>query len=324
MSEEKVEVNLLETLINEWRKELTNSLNDNLVVSVAYNTQFYKGRLGDKHLLSTKKQQKELKLYMMFSAISPLEQQEILAKIENAKDVIDLFSKYEKSPDNFWYYILSSFFLYQKTIKKRSFSNNYSDTSVPKYTYSKDPQLQCLTYIVIHLKKNHDGFDREVIKDWLQGYSQNEKNTDWINNTDKDQIEWAHKYIDKYILQNNRDAIVENILLASNHPEPIDLRFRYSYICMIINHFSLHLDTFEFKLFIKDMKSAYSSKKYRDKNDGKKSKSFKISVKSIRRFSELAKQTQLNHNDLLELLIERADRKHISLEPQSQLLDIKS
>jgi len=60
------------------------------------------------------------------------------------------------------------------------------------------------------------------------------------------------------------------------------------------------------KLILKEMKAAWSQKKHRDKNNGKRACNFQLTEESINLLNKISKQNRRKKNEMLEILIEKA------------------
>lgn len=69
---------------------------------------------------------------------------------------------------------------------------------------------------------------------------------------------------------------------------------------------SYDVNTSDSELFFRDMKSAWSQKKYRDSNNGKKACSFQLDERDINLLDKLCRLHRRNKNEMIEILIEDA------------------
>lgn len=123
---------------------------------------------------------------------------------------------------------------------------------------------------------------------WIE----NNENFNWIDNNDAMVSKWAIDYLKAY---SKKNALTINDLnyISFEHP---------------FNELALLFDTWSIgssdkKLFFIAMKKAYSQKKHRDKQVGKKQCSFNLSENTVNQLSEIAKIKGLPKNHILEHLI---------------------
>lgn len=316
---------LIKTLIDtedlEIDRESINSLlKDKLFVCVTYNTIFREGILGNKFVLSPNKQLKELYKLLKKEDIEPIKLREILIKLDNVKDIIDMLDRYDGDSIHLWNFICANFFVYYtKQRNSRTFKSNMYNSSIEPCSYSSVPKLQCFTFISMNLSSSIINISRDEISQFLQSYEKLKKHTDWLNKKDEEQVDWAFQYIQNFY-EPGRPDHKARIEQACNLPSPTTSKIKYIYTHLFITTYSSYSSNAEFILFLRDIKGAYSSKKYREKNDGKVSKNFKISKKHARQFAQLAQSAQLTHSQFLELMIERVANNEVNLKPRSPLL----
>lgn len=139
-------------------------------------------------------------------------------------------------------------------------------------------------------KENKIEFINQLKKLWTCKIIKYTKIKDLINEKDINQTIWAYKYIEKtYNRTLSRDTI--NI----NNDE--------DYYHEIICYFDSIENPYEKNDKFTRLKQAWSQKKYRDNNNGKKSYSFNMSVDIAKKLDVLAINSNRNKNYIVEELI---------------------
>ncbi|KJG09527.1 hypothetical protein C0W96_01095 [Photobacterium kishitanii] len=114
----------------------------------------------------------------------------------------------------------------------------------------------------------------------------------WIISNDDNIYEWAINYFIEYNVKNsNYITDIKNISFEND----------FHKLVLLIDSWDAHVDTK--KLFIQSIKKAYSQKKFRDKQVGKKQCSFNLSQKSINQLALLSELQGVPKNHILESLI---------------------
>ncbi|PQJ38783.1 hypothetical protein BTN98_15495 [Photobacterium aquimaris] len=140
---------------------------------------------------------------------------------------------------------------------------------------TKTDKIQILNNI------NNDWHDIETVDDFS-----------WINKNNPDLCTWAINYINEYSQKNNLSFfMISDVKVESDY---------YKFILLFDSLICLP-DTK--KLFIQSIKKAYSQKKFRDKQVGKKQCSFNLSEKAIQQLSLLSDLQGVPKNHILESLI---------------------
>ncbi|WP_413525594.1 hypothetical protein [Photobacterium phosphoreum] len=117
-------------------------------------------------------------------------------------------------------------------------------------------------------------------------------NLKWIISNDDSLYEWAINYFIEYNIKNSNNITdITNISFENN----------FDKLVLLIDTWDAHVDTK--KLFIQSIKKAYSQKKFRDKQTGKKQCSFNLSQKSINQLALLSEIQGVPKNHILESLI---------------------
>lgn len=134
-------------------------------------------------------------------------------------------------------------------------------------------QLECADYIT---------------EQWIRNYK-NKELIDWLDNANKIQWKWAWGYLEKKEPRAVRKAW-----------SPVsEIECREALVAAI----DMFDDTYRKKLFLMNMKKAWSQKKFRDKSGGKKAYSINMTPKTKERLDELAEHYELKLNEVIEKLV---------------------
>ncbi|PSX29462.1 hypothetical protein C0W52_05525 [Photobacterium kishitanii] len=117
-------------------------------------------------------------------------------------------------------------------------------------------------------------------------------NFSWINKNNPDLYTWAINYMIEYAQKNN---------VFFSMRSDVEVENDYYKLLLMFDTLNAHSDTK--KLFIQSIKKAYSQKKFRDKQVGKKQCSFNLSQKSINQLALLSEIQGVPKNHILESLI---------------------
>lgn len=298
---------------------LLSHLEDEYKTCVAYNILSSRGYI-ESESLSYKSQQKEIKQTIKEYVINKSTFNTIQNKLDCIEGIARKLILKADETDMFWNFILVNFSIFLEAYKENNPSNTNPFWDI-RCNYSDSPKLQCLTYINLNcthllLKKN-----KLNVQSWIDDYYKNRSLISWIDKADHPKVEWAHEYCKKYFksryLVTGPLKELINICNLSSQNSPT---YKFQYICLVTIYIITHYSKAQTLLFIKETKGAYSSKKYREKNDGKVSKSFKISKDAANKFAILAQSAQLTHSQFLELMIERVANNEVNLKPRSPLL----
>ncbi|WP_229624158.1 hypothetical protein [Vibrio parahaemolyticus] len=139
-------------------------------------------------------------------------------------------------------------------------------------------------------KENKIKFINKLKKIWISDIIKYTKIKDLINEKDLNQTKWAYKYIEKtYNKRLSRDTI--------------NINNDGDYYHVIICYFDSIENLYEKNDKFTRLKQAWSQKKYRDNNNGKKSYSFNMSVDIAKKLDVLAINSNRNKNYIVEELI---------------------
>jgi hypothetical protein len=121
--------------------------------------------------------------------------------------------------------------------------------------------------------------------------------------------DWFQAYINKNPIPNSIAAFhTEGSLLPNTAfplPEFQTTKYDIDYwLFKFSTNYSIHNSFLE--LYLRTMKGAWSQKKYRDSNNGKKACSFQLDKKTIKLLDDLCKTHKRNKNEMIEILIEDA------------------
>ncbi|WIG76976.1 hypothetical protein KFZ67_11710 [Photobacterium damselae] len=139
-------------------------------------------------------------------------------------------------------------------------------------------------------KENKIEFINQLKKLWTCKIIKYTKIKDLINEKDINQTIWAYKYIEKTY---NR-TFSRNTININNDED---------YYHVIICYFDSIENQYEKNDKFTRLKQAWSQKKYRDNNNGKKSYSFNMSVDIAKKLDVLAINSNRNKNYIVEELI---------------------
>lgn len=162
----------------------------------------------------------------------------------------------------------------------RSTSNNYQDRM--------SDIIQCFHQSELSVKKQ-----KALIEELLQSWEVifvDTKIVDWLEKNNISQYKWALKYINDF----------DSRLLEKTWSPTSNDEMKHA----IINLFDqLHDSPDRRALLIGNMKRAWSQKKFRDTNKGKKAYSISMTTTTKQRLDDLAKHKGLKINETIELLI---------------------
>lgn len=128
---------------------------------------------------------------------------------------------------------------------------------------------------------NNDWYDIETID-----------NFSWLNTNNPGLCSWALNYTNEHLQKNYSFYFITPDVKVEND---------YYRLLLVFDTWNTHPDTK--KLFIQSIKKAYSQKKFRDKQVGKKQCSFNLSQKSINQLALLSELQGVPKNHILESLI---------------------
>ncbi|PSU99267.1 hypothetical protein [Photobacterium kishitanii] len=174
-----------------------------------------------------------------------------------------------------------------------SFSNLFEKFDFNKSPYSENEKQEIiLKYFDLAIAKKEDKISLINNMKSCWNYVKNFESFTWINNEDEQQIIWAIDYLLEYTNKNGQNIYIH---------QQIDFESNYYKFIFLFDIWSAHPDTKKF--FIQSIKKAYSQKKFRDKQVGKKQCSFNLSQKSINQLALLAEFQGVPKNHILESLI---------------------
>ncbi|KJZ07894.1 hypothetical protein TW85_24675, partial [Marinomonas sp. S3726] len=128
--------------------------------------------------------------------------------------------------------------------------------------------------------------------------------------------------------KNNHDKFEEWIIRHCSSDNFISRNHNMPYLCKnnIIDYLKAHIKYYydndsniaHLRLILKEIKSAWSQKKHRDKNNGKRACSFQLTEESINLLNKISKQNRRKKNEMLEILIEDAWLKMTDAKKQTR------
>ncbi len=129
-------------------------------------------------------------------------------------------------------------------------------------------------------------------------------NLSWIKRNDKNQVEWIHGYITKTTGKNGKKNEFSKYI--PNRPKLFETG-EYSFIFLPAMLYALPLNTAEKKLFLINIKKAWSQSKYREKIKKEKKTTLNIVVEQsvANNLKQLSAEFDLPVNQLVSLMAER-------------------
>lgn len=183
----------------------------------------------------------------------------------------------------------------------------YANLKLPDITFQL-PNITFYREFIFHLDNwntsllNKRSFIQALKSAW-HFQLQNDRQLGWIDRKNPDQIFWAWNY-----LKGNLALLYPNNIWSSmdGTDTPINDEERYLYIFSKFD--ASTVDPYLKKEIQRKMKQAWSQKTFRTnlKNSNKKQSTYALSVESKTQLQTLAKQSNVNLNQMLEYIIDQA------------------
>lgn len=137
----------------------------------------------------------------------------------------------------------------------------------------------------------------ETLKDMAQYIRTFDKSFTWLDIKNENQCDWALAYMKRRIT-------------IEPHISPVSVSEKFCSALAIFDYWNAPLDTK--KLFLLDIRRAWSQKKHREKLEGKKPYNFIMKKNLAKKLDLLSEKMSSNKNELVEKLIEDAFSKHFT------------
>jgi len=214
-----------------------------------------------------------------------------------------------ESEDLYFYEFLHMFF-------KIEYSFKIANSSSLPFTLKK---IQCenskllFELEAIYLSNSDPYFERKINQK-IQEYNNLTSRTQWVSNLKNDEMKWLNNYLYNAIKTQGSQLLIQ----LSYQPESLPIHVFKSLrekIFSLVNQ-----NEFQAYELLAKAKNALSSKRYRDSDNGKKTRNFNLEISTIEKLAKLAKTTRLSQSELIDLIVERACEGDIDLEVRSAFL----
>lgn len=198
--------------------------------------------------------------------------------------------------------VINAFWIEIKSIQEQNpntgkIQSLYNEMPLPQSPVDTFKRRECLIQFFNLLEWSR--LEKLKLLDRLQTLAKSilnfEKAFRWLNSKDSAQCDWAHNYVKKRIT-------------IESHIDPIGTSEKYSAALAVFDSWSAPLDSK--KLFLLDIRRAWSQKKHREKLSGKKPYNFIMNKGLAKKLDVLSKKLDLSKNELVEKLIESEFSKH--------------
>ncbi|MEL7479534.1 MAG: hypothetical protein AAGJ17_11760 [Pseudomonadota bacterium] len=228
-------------------------------------------------------------------------------------EIDDFWTKRHKSPfestDKYFYEFLNTALL----MINRS-EINADDNLLPFRLIEiqcETPKLSCelITIFISPYFLNLDFY----INDLTTLYNNLVKRGRWILLLDINEKRWLNNYLHN-VMKSNHSSLLLKLCKPTSSSED-----NFNSLKEKVFHLVLQNEYQAYEILAK-AKNALSSKRYRDSDNGKKTRNFNLKISTIKKLAMLAETTRLNQSELVDLIVERACEGDIDLEVRSAFL----